>query len=95
MSKEKATNVNVGQILAPTNDFNDITHNFVKQKNPDKQAAMERRIATEHLMDEWGYRINNSNTREMPLHLLRLYEEAYNTIEKILNIELQIILGRK
>ena len=55
---------------------------------------MKRHIATEDILEEWGVQINRTNTREMPLHLLRLYEEAFNTISKILDVELKIILGR-
>ena len=86
--------LNVCKVLEENNGI-EITHNFVKQKSPDKQAAMERRIATENLLNDWSYQINKTNTREIPLRLLRLYEEAYNTIEKILKTELEIVLGKE
>lgn len=92
--EKKDAGINVSSMLAEKNDYNGITRNFVKQKGPDKQAAMKRHIATEDILEEWGVQINRTNTREMPLHLLRLYEEAFNTISKILDVELKIISGR-
>ena len=38
--------------------------------------------------------LNNTNTREMPLYLVRLYESVYDSIEAIIESE-TIILERK
>lgn len=85
---------NVGTILSENNDFNEITHDFIAQKEPDRQAAMKRRIATEDMLSDWKYAINSTNTRELPLNLLRMYEEAYRVLNKILDAEMDIILRR-
>lgn len=86
--------LNVGKVLEENNGYNEITHDFVTQKKADKQAAMKRRIITENMVEDWKIEINRTNTREMPLNLLRLYEEAFHTIEKILDIELQIMIEK-
>lgn len=86
--------LNVGKVLKENNGYNEITRDFVTQKKADKQAAMKRRIITENMVEDWKIEINRTNTREMPLNLLRLYEEAFHTIEKILDIELQIMVEK-
>ena len=86
--------LNVGKVLEENNGYDEITRDFVTQKKADKQAAMKRRIITENMVEDWKIEINRTNTREMPLNLLRLYEEAFHTIEKILDIELQIMVEK-
>lgn len=87
--------LNVGKVLEENNGYDEITRDFVTQKKADKQAAMKRRIITENMVEDWKIEINRTNTREMPLNLLRLYEEAFHTIEKILDIELQIMIENR
>lgn len=86
--------LNVGKVLEENNGYDEITRDFITQKKADKQAAMKRRIITENMVEDWKIEINRTNTREMPLNLLRLYEEAFHTIEKILAIELQIMVEK-
>lgn len=86
--------LNVGKVLEENNGYDEITRDFITQKKADKQAAMKRRIITENMIEDWKIEINRTNTREMPLNLLRLYEEAFHTIEKILSIELQIMVEK-
>lgn len=87
--------LNVGKVLEENNGYDEVTRDFVTQKKADKQAAMKRRIITENMVEDWKIEINRTNTREMPLNLLRLYEEAFHTIEKILDIELQIMIENR
>lgn len=86
--------LNVGKVLEENNGYDEITRDFITQKKADKQAAMKRRIITENMIEDWKIEINRTNTREMPLNLLRLYEGAFHTIEKILDIELQIMVEK-
>ena len=86
--------LNVGKVLEENNGYDEITRDFITQKKADKQAAMKRRIITENMVEDWKIEINRTNTREMPLNLLRLYEEAFHTIEKILAIELQLMVEK-
>lgn len=85
--------INVVNTLTESNECPKIPQSFIKQQGPDKQAAIKRRVATEEMLSAWDRKINTTNTREMPLGLLRLYEEAYTTINEILEFELQLILG--
>lgn len=87
--------INVVNTLTESNECPKMPQrfSFIKQQGPDKQAAIKRRAATEEMLSTWDCRINDTNTREMPLSLFELYEEAYTTINEILEFELQLILG--
>lgn len=85
--------INVVNTLAESNECPKTSQRFIKQQGPDKQAAIKRRVATEEMLSTWDCKINATNTREMPLSLFELYEEAYTTINEILEFELQLILG--
>lgn len=89
--------INVINTLAESNECPKMPQrfSFIKQQGPDKQAAIKRRVATEEMLSIWDREINVTNTREIPLDLLKLYEEAYTTINEILEFELQLILGGK
>lgn len=73
-------------------DLREPTHNFVKQKEPDRHAAALRLAAAETMLDNWHYEINKTNTREMPLSLLRKYEEVYSMILEIRDMEQSIVV---
>lgn len=82
------SNIDVGKAI---NEFEPIQHKFIKQKAPDKHAAAVRRASTEKHLNEWMNEINNTNTREMPLYLVRLYESVYDSIEAIIESETTIL----
>ena len=86
-------NENFNELIKEALDVKVPTHNFVKQKEPDRHAAAMRLAATETMLDNWYYEVNKTNTREMPLKLLSKYEEVYEAILAIRDMEQSIAEG--
>ena len=87
-----ANTENFNRLIGEALDVKEPTHNFVKQKDPDRHAAAMRLTATETMVDNWCYEVNKTNTREMPLKLLRKYEEVYESILEIKDMEQSIVI---
>lgn len=85
-------NENFNELIKESLDVKVPTHNFVKQKEPDRHAAAMRLAATETMLDNWYYEVNKTNTREMPLKLLSKYEEVYEAILAIRDMEQSIVV---
>ena len=83
---------NFSRLIGEALDVKEPTHNFIKQKDPDRHAAAMRLAATETMVDNWGYEVNKTNTREMPLKLLQKYEEVYKSILEIKDMEQSIVI---
>lgn len=87
-----ANTENFNKLIGEALDVKEPTHNFVKQKGPDRHAAAMRLAATETMVNDWCYEVNKTNTREMPLKLLRKYEEVYESILEIKDMEQSIVI---
>ena len=87
-----ANTENFNRLIGEALDIKEPTHNFIKQKEPDRHAAAMRLAATETMMDNWCYEVNKTNTREMPLKLLQKYEEVYESILEIKAMEQSIVI---
>ena len=87
-----ANTENFNRLIGEALDIKEPTHNFVKQKGPDRHAAAMRLAATEIMVDNWCYEVNKTNTREMPLRLLQKYEEVYEAILEIKAMEQSIVI---
>ena len=64
-----ANNENFNELIREALDVKEPTHNFVKQKEPDRHAAAMRLAATETMLDNWYYEVNKTNTRKIHLKL--------------------------
>lgn len=66
---------------------------FIKAVGPDKLEAAKRLAITEKNFEDWYNAINATNTRQMPVDLVDLYEEATITLCRILAFEKNIATG--
>lgn len=66
---------------------------FIQRKRPDRNAAAVRLVKTEEVLESWHREINNTNTRELSVSLIDLYQRAFEILVNICEQERKIVLG--
>ena len=82
--------INVREVLGVKEDYRPL---FFEKVGPDPFEAMDRYKVTYQVFKEWHDRINKTNTRGLPKDLMQVYEEATESLCKVLNAEKEIIKG--
>lgn len=67
---------------------------FIAPQKPDRNAACQRKIDTEEMLDTWRMKINRTNTRGLSYSHIKLYQEAYDAINAVIEQEALTMLDR-
>ena len=81
--------LNVKEIMEKEEPVVEQSPSFIMKKEPDRRAAANRAFLAEDILRKWHGELNDPgcNTREMPGKLLRLYQQACDTIAEIILYE--------